>query len=115
MPKPSSSTHEWQQLSGWISWSLNVFPLLHPALCHIYKKTSEKANTLATIYLNLAVKADLSWFLNHIRASPGIFAFHAIDWNPHTETDFLFYATHVHSEWVFGQNKYGSDLLRGTI
>jgi hypothetical protein len=80
--------HDWQQLSGWINWSFNVFPLLRPALCHVYLKISEKSNAFATIYLNRAVKRDLSWFLNHVRDLSGIFVFHAIDWNPYTETDF---------------------------
>ncbi|KAJ7675541.1 hypothetical protein B0H17DRAFT_1207580 [Mycena rosella] len=87
-PSRKRTLHDWQQLSGWITWSLNVFPLLCPALCHIYAKISEKVNTFAIIYINVAVKQDLFWFIHHVRASPGIFAFHAIDWNPRTEADF---------------------------
>jgi hypothetical protein len=80
--------HDWQQLAGWMSWSLNVFPLLRPALCHVYLKISEKSNTFATVYLNEAVKEDLHWFVDHVQASSGIFAFDALDWNPHTEANF---------------------------
>ncbi|KAJ7509724.1 hypothetical protein B0H11DRAFT_1702246 [Mycena galericulata] len=88
-PSRKRTLHDWQQLSGWITWSLNVFPLLRPALCHVYIKISEKVNAFATIYINVAVKQDLSWFLDHARASSGIFAFHTIDWNPYTESDFI--------------------------
>ncbi|KAJ6468717.1 hypothetical protein DFH09DRAFT_955414 [Mycena vulgaris] len=87
-PSRKRTLHDWQQLSGWINWSLNVFPLLRPALCHVYRKISEKVNAFATIYINAAVKEDLSWFLHHVDASSGIFAFDAIDWNPHTEANF---------------------------
>lgn len=80
--------HDWQQLAGWINWSLNVFPLFRPALCNVYVKISEKVTAVASVYINAPVKQDLSWFLNHIRASSGIFAFETIDWNPYTETDF---------------------------
>ena len=52
-------------------------------------KTSEKVNAFALIYINVAVKDHLSWFLNHVQGSLGIFAFHAIDWNPYTDADFM--------------------------
>jgi hypothetical protein len=39
-------------------------------------------------HINVAVKQDFDWFLTHVRASSGIFAFDAIDWNPRTESDF---------------------------
>ncbi|KAJ7081228.1 hypothetical protein C8R44DRAFT_895100 [Mycena epipterygia] len=83
------SLHDWGQLSGWISWSLNVFPLLRPALCNVYVKISEKSTAAASIYINVPVKQDLSWFLNHIRTSSGIFLFDTIDWDPYNETDFI--------------------------
>ncbi|KAJ6603642.1 hypothetical protein B0H10DRAFT_1747591, partial [Mycena sp. CBHHK59/15] len=87
-PSRKRPLHDWQQLSGWITWSLNVFPLLRPALCHIYVKISDKSNSFATVYLNGTVKEDLMWFLDHVRNSSGIFMFHAIDWNPCTAADF---------------------------
>jgi hypothetical protein len=80
--------HEWQQLSGWISWSLNVFPHLRPALCHIYLKISQKSNKWSSIYINEGVKDDLTWFLGHVRKSSGVFLFRAIDWNPIHESYF---------------------------
>ncbi|KAJ6549483.1 hypothetical protein B0H10DRAFT_2242864 [Mycena sp. CBHHK59/15] len=58
------------------------------ALFHVYLKISEKASAFVSIYINLEVKRDLSWFLEHIRASSGVFMFHAIDWDPRTDADF---------------------------
>ena len=51
---------EWAQLAGYISWSLNVFPLLRPALSNVYAKLSNKKSRRADIYLNKAVVADLN-------------------------------------------------------
>jgi hypothetical protein len=87
-PTRKRSLHDWQQLAGWINWSFNVFPLLRPALCHVYIKIAEKDRAFATVYINLEVKRDLSWYLDHLRASNGIFMFQAIDWNPRFDADF---------------------------
>jgi hypothetical protein len=87
-PRRHRPLHEWQQLSGWISWSLNVFPLLRPALCHVYLKTAEKGNKWGSVYLNNAVKEDLTWFLRHVRQSAGVFLFRTIDWHPLDDLDF---------------------------
>ena len=48
------SLAQWLQLAGWISWSLNVFPLLRPALCNVYLKTSGKEDKWCEIYINKA-------------------------------------------------------------
>lgn len=85
------SLHEWEQLSGWISWSLNVFPLLRPALCNIYEKIASKTRRHATIYLNNSVKEDLRWYLDRTRRSSGVLAFQALDWNPYVEADYTIF------------------------
>ncbi|KAJ7856964.1 hypothetical protein B0H14DRAFT_3448166 [Mycena olivaceomarginata] len=59
-PTRKRSLHDWQQLAGWINWSFNVFPLLRPALCHVYIKIAQKDRVFATVYINLEVKRDLS-------------------------------------------------------
>ncbi|PBK81542.1 hypothetical protein ARMGADRAFT_948010 [Armillaria gallica] len=78
---------EWKQLAGWMNWSLNMFPLLKPALCNVYEKISGRHKAYKKIYLNEAVKGDLEWFLHHIQASPGILLFDALDWDPEKETN----------------------------
>ncbi|KAJ7440692.1 hypothetical protein B0H11DRAFT_1750544 [Mycena galericulata] len=47
-PSRKRSLHDWLQLSGWMCWSLNVFPLLRPALCHVYQKASGKKTCLGS-------------------------------------------------------------------
>ena len=82
------SLAEWLQLAGWISWLLNVFLLLQPALCNVYLKTSGKEDKWCEIYVNKAVTEELSWFREHARRSSGVFFFKAIDWHPLDDTDF---------------------------
>ncbi|KAF9026755.1 hypothetical protein BDZ89DRAFT_1261324 [Hymenopellis radicata] len=64
--------HDFEQLTGWINWSLNVYPLLKPALSNIYAKMSGKERSHAPIYLNKAIVQDLAWFEEHVEASSGI-------------------------------------------
>ncbi|KAJ3808463.1 hypothetical protein F5876DRAFT_67260 [Lentinula aff. lateritia] len=52
---------EWQQLTSWVNWSLNVFPLLRPALSNVYDKMKGKSNQSAQIFVNRAVRDDLTW------------------------------------------------------
>ncbi|KAF9039500.1 hypothetical protein BDZ89DRAFT_982034, partial [Hymenopellis radicata] len=73
--------HDFEQLTGWINWSLNVYPLLKPALSNIYAKMSGKEHSHAPIYLNKAIIQDLAWFEEHVEASSGMFFFANLDWN----------------------------------
>ncbi|KAF5358845.1 hypothetical protein D9757_014248 [Collybiopsis confluens] len=83
--------HEWQQLAGWMNWSLNVFPLYRPALCNVYAKMRGKSNQSALIFVNKAVRDDLLWFADHVENSSGVFFFANIDWNPLVEADLEIY------------------------
>ena len=56
-----STLLEWQRLTGWINWSLNVFPLLRPALNNFYAKITSKCAPNKYIRINNAVHADLLW------------------------------------------------------
>jgi hypothetical protein len=60
--------HEFQQLAGWINWSLNVYPLLKPALSNVYNKISGKSQPLALIFISKAMTDDLSWFISHVES-----------------------------------------------
>ncbi|THU76724.1 hypothetical protein K435DRAFT_878802 [Dendrothele bispora CBS 962.96] len=66
--------HEWQQLTGWMNWSFNVFPLLRPSLSNVYSKMSGKLQPSALIYINKAVRTELEWFANHVEISSGVFS-----------------------------------------
>ncbi|KAF7371787.1 RNase H domain-containing protein [Mycena venus] len=86
-PSRRCTLREFQCLTGWINWSLNMYFLLCPALSNVYDKMSGKCQPHAGIYINKAIRNDLSWFLNHLRKSNGILFFAALDWNPLTEAD----------------------------
>jgi hypothetical protein len=73
---------EFQQLAGWVNWSLNIFPLLKPALSNVYDKMSGKFETHAKIFINQKVVRDLTWFIDKVQHSDGIYIMEALDWNP---------------------------------
>ncbi|KAJ7135154.1 hypothetical protein C8R46DRAFT_1362264 [Mycena filopes] len=73
---------KFQQLAGWINWALNVYPLLKPALSHVYEKMSGKTNVDAPIFVNQGVVNDLVWFSRHVRASTGVHLLESLDWDP---------------------------------
>jgi hypothetical protein len=72
---------QWQRLIGWINWSLNVFPLLRPALQSSYAKIAGKLIPKATIYLNQAVITDLRWLADTIDMSDGLCLLKSVAWN----------------------------------
>ncbi|KAJ7934530.1 hypothetical protein B0H13DRAFT_2488363 [Mycena leptocephala] len=76
------SLHNFQQLAGWINWSLNVYQLLKPGLSHVYEKMEGKSQPDALIFVNSGVVKDLTWFAGHVRASSGILLLESRDWDP---------------------------------
>lgn len=81
---------QFQRIAGWINWSLNVFPLLKPALSNIYEKIAGKDEPYAGIFLNQAVIRDLRWFLDHLSHSSGVFLIESQIWEP-KNADFVIY------------------------
>ncbi|KAJ7040082.1 hypothetical protein C8F04DRAFT_948861 [Mycena alexandri] len=71
-----------QRLGGWVNWSFNVYPLLKPALCHVYEKMKGKSNGDAAIFVNRGVVRDLEWFANHVKNSTGVHLLESLDWEP---------------------------------
>jgi hypothetical protein len=80
--KHKFTLREWQRLAGWINWSLNVFPLLRPALNNFYAKISGKSAPNKYIRINNAVQADLEWAASHLERDTGIRLLHQIHWDP---------------------------------
>jgi hypothetical protein len=74
---------EFQQLQGWVNWSLNVFPLLRPTLCESYQKICGKSRSNAPIRVNNAMRRELLWFINHVRLSNGIHMLKSVEWSPY--------------------------------
>ncbi|KAJ7171674.1 hypothetical protein C8R43DRAFT_1085008 [Mycena crocata] len=90
-PSRRRTLHEFQCLTGWMNWSFNTYFLLRPSLSNIYDKMADKSLPHAGIYINSAIKSDLRWFLEHLRASSGVLLFDSLDWNPITEMDLTVY------------------------
>ena len=82
-PKSSSGSFKlkhWERLAGWFNWALNVYPLLRPALNNIYAKMGGKRVRDQRIYINNAVRDDLSWALSHLENSNGVHLFKSFTW-----------------------------------
>ncbi|KAH9950546.1 hypothetical protein B0H21DRAFT_673081, partial [Amylocystis lapponica] len=60
---------EFQHFVGYVNWSFNVFPLMRPALCHVYAKMGDKARVHAGIYVNKPIRDDLAWMRAHVDRS----------------------------------------------
>ena len=78
----------WERLAGWFNWALNVYPYLRPALNNVYAKMKGKRNRQQKIYINNAVRKDLSWAIHHIRNSDGVQLLKSVAWNVE-EADFI--------------------------
>ncbi|THH05031.1 hypothetical protein EW146_g10010 [Bondarzewia mesenterica] len=72
---------EFRRLAGWISWALNVFPLLRPGLCLLYRKISNKIHPHQLVEVSVALSRELEWLALHIEQSDGIFFFTSVAWN----------------------------------
>lgn len=76
--KHKFTLRKWQRLAGWINWSLNIFPLLRPALNNFYAKISGKSAPNKFVRINNAVRADLEWATHHLE-----WAAHHLEWAAH--------------------------------
>ena len=77
---------DFQRLSGWFNWALNVYPLLKPALANIYAKMghSKPNKPLTQLYVNNNIRMDLTWAIKHLQSLPGTQVLHSRDWDPDT-------------------------------
>jgi hypothetical protein len=73
---------QWQRLAGWLNWSFNVFPLLRPGLSNVYQKISGKSGPNDLIFVNNAVRDDLSWTMDHMSRSSGVHIVRSLTWEP---------------------------------
>lgn len=89
--KPASNLREWQQLLGWCSWALNIFPLGRFALQSSWDKTAGKTRRMMNIPINKEVQKDLRWLTNELSLSDGIRFLDASIW-PTSEAEAIFTA-----------------------
>ncbi|KAJ7160403.1 hypothetical protein C8R46DRAFT_1001605 [Mycena filopes] len=83
---PRHALRRFQQIAGWVNWAFNVYPLLKPALSHLYEKIGGKSNLSALVYVNHGIARDLAWFSGHVRNSSGVHILESLDWDVH-DTD----------------------------
>jgi hypothetical protein len=80
------SLRDFQSLQGHISWSLNVYPKLRPALCATYAKTAGKSEANTLVRVNNDMRRELSWFVEHVQKSDGVHFLKSVEWSP-TDSD----------------------------
>ena len=79
-PKNRFRLKQWQQLTGWMNWALNVFPHLRPALNNVYPKISGKHAPLTFIWVNNAIREDFKWAIDKLVNSSGVFLLKSVGW-----------------------------------
>ena len=84
LPSRRRTLAEFRALAGHINWAFNVYPLLKPALSNLYAKIADKELRDAPLYVNNAIRADLSWFARHVERLPGVRFLAASVWTPAT-------------------------------
>ncbi|KAH9955088.1 hypothetical protein BGW80DRAFT_1148227, partial [Lactifluus volemus] len=72
--------HKWLHLLGWISWALNVCPLLWPALSSRYAKTAGKMIPHVPVFLNSEVITNLVWFATTFNRFSSVHILQSIHW-----------------------------------
>ena len=77
-------------LAGHVNWALNVFPPLHPGLASLYATLGGSYIPSRRVYINDAIRHDLLWLANRIRASDGIFMLESVAWRA-DEADLTLY------------------------
>lgn len=84
------SLREFQQITGWASWALNVFPWGRWALQTSYDKMAGKTQQHALIPINREVKADLLWLADCLETSAKLSLREACSWSV-AEADLVIY------------------------
>jgi hypothetical protein len=85
---PTSRSHgsfrlkNWQEMTGWVNWGLNVFPLLRPALNNVYPKIAGKTGSHERIWVNNAIRDDLSWAADILQDASGVRLLRSTAWDP---------------------------------
>ncbi|KAF8225951.1 hypothetical protein L208DRAFT_1035606, partial [Tricholoma matsutake] len=66
------SLKDFQCLAGWVNWSLNVYPLLHPGLSNVYEKMQHGSSPHQKLSINKAICDELLWLTHHVELSDGV-------------------------------------------
>lgn len=79
--QPASPLRDWQQLLGWCSWALNIFPLGRFALQSAWDKIGGKSKRFMSVPTNKEIQTDLRWLAEALRRSDGIYFLDASIWS----------------------------------
>ena len=76
------SLKDFQCLSGWFNWALNVYPHLRPALSNVYAKMvhANPDKPLTKLYVNNSIRSDLLWAVDHLSRLPGTRVLRSTEW-----------------------------------
>lgn len=94
MQGSSKSLREWLRLAGQLNWAFNVYPWLKPALCAVYAKTAGKSEMWGKVKINNTVRRELTWFVEHVQHSDGIFFLKSMVWR-HNDSNHSTLTVHV--------------------
>lgn len=92
----SFKLREWQSLTGWVNWALNVYPLIRPCLSWVYEKMrrddpdAPPLKPTSNIWVNDKVRRDLNWAADIVENSTGTRLICARNWDP-SEADLTIY------------------------
>lgn len=81
---------EFQHLTGYLNWALNVLHWLKPALRPLYEKMRNKSRPKAKIFVNNAVRKALSWFATRFDQHNGITLMESLAWDDR-DADMIIY------------------------
>jgi hypothetical protein len=74
---------DFQHVAGHLNWALNVYPMLRPGLCAVYRKMMGKLLQRALIWINRDIERELQWAVGHLIKSDGIFIVKSVSWDFH--------------------------------
>lgn len=80
--QPHRTLREVQQLTGWASWALNVFPMGRWALQSSWDKIAGKEWGRAKVPVNKIMKEDLAWLARCFETMDGLRLLEAESWRP---------------------------------
>ncbi|KIY50106.1 hypothetical protein FISHEDRAFT_72026 [Fistulina hepatica ATCC 64428] len=80
VPKHRRPLVEFQRLSGWVNWALNVYVLLCPGLNTLYAKIRNKSQPWQSLWVSKALCGELLWIANHLETSMGVHMLKSHKW-----------------------------------
>ncbi|KIY52572.1 hypothetical protein FISHEDRAFT_34973 [Fistulina hepatica ATCC 64428] len=80
IPKYRRPLVEFQRLTGWVNWALNVYVFLRPGLNTLYAKIRNKTQPLQPLWVSKTLCSELLWVATHLQTSPGVLMLRSRKW-----------------------------------